>query len=162
MPRVLHIRRAWLFVQQLVQAGQAQQATPPKVITLPAMVSSWSKPLARRNMGTQTVEKERSNEDVLLKSYNMGAFPETWWHESYDWSVPNNHYELLRRDKREKKRGGFALYVKNWIEYEEMSQKNNQEQVESSWAEIRDLYKFCSSMILIYMAFRCLYKVPVV
>ncbi|KAK4806906.1 hypothetical protein QYF61_012627 [Mycteria americana] len=47
-------------------------------------------------------------------------------------------YRLFRRDRQGRRGGGVALYVKKWIECEELSLKNSHEQVESLWVRIRD------------------------
>lgn len=97
------------------------------------------------------------------KSYNIVAVPETWWDEIYDWNVPINCYKLLRRYRRGRRGGSFAHCVKKLIMCEEMSQKNSQKQVETLEVKIRDLYsKFCSSMIVIYIFFKWLYRVQMV
>ncbi|PKU28821.1 glycerol kinase [Limosa lapponica baueri] len=73
---------------------------------------------------------------MLLESYDIVAITETWWEESYDWSVAI-HNKLFRRDRRGRRGGGVALYVKEWIESEEMSLKpslgSDDERVESLW-----------------------------
>ena len=49
-------------------------------------------------------------------------------------------YGLFRRLFRWGRRGGdVALYVKKWIECEELSLRNSHEQVESLWVGIGDL-----------------------
>ncbi|PKU30689.1 rna-directed dna polymerase from mobile element jockey- hypothetical protein [Limosa lapponica baueri] len=75
---------------------------------------------------------------VLLESYDIVAITETWWDESCDWSVAGDGYKLFRRDRQGRRGGGVALYVKEWIEWEEMSLKNSQDEVKSLRVEIRD------------------------
>jgi len=74
----------------------------------------------------------------LLACRKKVATTETWWDESQDWSVAIDGYRLFRRDRRGRRGGGVILYVKKWIECEELSLKNSQEQVESLWVRIRD------------------------
>jgi len=63
---------------------------------------------------------------------------ETWWDESHDWSVAIDGYQLFRRDRPGRMGGGVALYMKKWIECEELSLKGSHNQVESLWVRIRD------------------------
>ncbi|PKU32056.1 rna-directed dna polymerase from mobile element jockey-like [Limosa lapponica baueri] len=70
---------------------------------------------------------------MLLESYDIVAITEPCWDESYDWSVAIEGYKLFRRDRRGRRGGGVALYLKEWIESEEVLLKNSQEEVESLW-----------------------------
>jgi len=63
---------------------------------------------------------------------------DSWWDESIDWSMAIDDYRLFRRDRRGKRVGGIALYIKKSIQCEELSLKNGHEQVESLWVRIRD------------------------
>jgi len=45
-------------------------------------------------------------------------------------------YRLFRRDRRGRKGGGVALYIEKTLQSEELSLKNNHEQVESLWVRI--------------------------
>jgi len=75
---------------------------------------------------------------MLLESYDLVASTDTWWDESHDWSAAIDGCRLFRRDSCRRSGGGIALYIKKWIEYEELSLKNNHEQVESLQVRIRD------------------------
>ena len=46
-------------------------------------------------------------------------------------------YRLFRSDRRGRRGGGIALYIKKSIQCEELSLKNSYELVESIWARIR-------------------------
>ena len=48
-----------------------------------------------RNMGNKQEELETT---MLLESYDLVAITETWWDESYGWSVAINGYKLLRKE----------------------------------------------------------------
>ncbi|PKU48706.1 nipped-b-like protein [Limosa lapponica baueri] len=61
-----------------------------------------------RSMGNKQEELEAV---LLQESYDIVAITETWWDESYDWTVAIDGYKLFRRDRRERKGGGVALYV---------------------------------------------------
>jgi len=47
-------------------------------------------------------------------------------------------YRLFRRDRQGKRGQGIALYVKKWIQCEELYLKNSHKQVESLRVRIRD------------------------
>ena len=49
-----------------------------------------------------------------------------------------NSYKMFRRDRRGRRRGGVAIYIRKEIECEELSLKNNGEQVKSLWVTARD------------------------
>ncbi|XP_014813222.1 PREDICTED: uncharacterized protein LOC106897227 [Calidris pugnax] len=83
--------------------------------------------------------KQEELEAILLQeSYDIVAITETWWDDSYDWSVAINGYKLFRRDRSGRRGGGVALYVKKWLECEELLLKSSHDQVESLWVGIRD------------------------
>ena len=75
---------------------------------------------------------------VLLENYHLIAITETWWDESYDWNAALDGYRLFRRDRRGRRGGGIALYIKKTLQSEELSLKKNHEQVESLWVRIRE------------------------
>jgi len=83
-------------------------------------------------------KQEELEATVLLESYDLIAIAETWWDEFHDWSVAIDGYRLFSRDRQRKRGGGVALYIKKWIELEELSLKHSHEQVESLWVRIRD------------------------
>ena len=87
-----------------------------------------------RSMGNKQEELEAT---VLLEHYDLAAVPETWWDECHDWSAAINGYRLFRRD-RGRRGGGVALYLKKWIDCEELSLKNSHKQVESLRVRIGD------------------------
>ncbi|KAK4819205.1 hypothetical protein QYF61_026821 [Mycteria americana] len=74
------------------------------------------------SMGNKQEELEAT---MLLESYKLVAITETWWDESHDWSVAINGYRLCTRDRRGRRGGGVALYVKKRIDCEELSLKNS-------------------------------------
>jgi len=86
-----------------------------------------------RSMGNKQDELEAI---VLLESYNLIAITETWWDESHDWNVALDVYWLFRRDRRRRRGGGIALYIKKTLQSEELSLKNNHQQVKSLWVGI--------------------------
>ncbi|RMC17993.1 hypothetical protein DUI87_04869 [Hirundo rustica rustica] len=49
---------------------------------------------------------------VQQHSYDVVAITETWWDESHSWSTALDGYKLFRRDRRGRRGGGVALYIK--------------------------------------------------
>ena len=47
-------------------------------------------------------------------------------------------YRLFRRDRQGRRGGGVALYVRNWVDCEELCLRNSHNQVESLWVKIKD------------------------
>ncbi|KAK4817941.1 hypothetical protein QYF61_002785 [Mycteria americana] len=80
------------------------------------------KPLysSAHSMGNKQEELEAT---MLLESYKLVAVTETWWDKSPDCSSAINGYKLFRRDRWGRTGGGVALYVKKWIDCEELSLK---------------------------------------
>ncbi|KAM6226441.1 uncharacterized protein M6G45_016903 [Spheniscus humboldti] len=79
--------------------------------------------------------KQELEPTVLLESYDLVAITENWWDESHDWSTAIDGYKLFRRDRRGRRGGGGARYIKKWIECEELSLKNSHGHVESLWLQ---------------------------
>ncbi|XP_010288683.1 PREDICTED: UV excision repair protein RAD23 homolog B-like, partial [Phaethon lepturus] len=68
-------------------------------------------------MGSKQEELEAT---MLLESYNLVAMTETWSDKSHNWSAAADGYRLFRRDRQGRRGKGVALYVKKWIESEEL------------------------------------------
>ncbi|PKU46235.1 hypothetical protein llap_3459 [Limosa lapponica baueri] len=101
-------------------------------------------------MGNKQKEVEAT---ALLESYDIVAITETWWDESHDWSVAIEGYKLFRRDRQGRRGGGFALYVKEWIESEGMSLKASlasDERVESLWVRIKGQANVRDTVVGVY------------
>jgi len=64
--------------------------------------------------------------------------------------VAINSYRLFRRDRRGKKDGGIALYIKKSIQCEELSLKNSHEPVKSLWVRIRDRRNQGNLVVVVY------------
>ncbi len=47
-------------------------------------------------------------------------------------------YRLFRRDRQSRRGQGVSLYVRKWIDSEELCLRNSCHQVESLWVKIRD------------------------
>ncbi|GAB0203009.1 hypothetical protein GRJ2_002766500 [Grus japonensis] len=81
-------------------------------------------------MGNKEEELEAT---MMLEGYDLFAITDTWWDKSHDWSMAIDGYKMYRRDRRRRRAGGVALYIKKWIDCEELSLKNSHKQVESLW-----------------------------
>ena len=68
----------------------------------------------------------------------LTAIMETWWDESHDWNTSTEDYRLFRRDRQGRRGGSVALYVRKWIDCEELYMRKRHNQVESLWVRIRD------------------------
>ena len=63
------------------------------------------------------------------------AIMETWWDHSHDWSAAMGDYKLFRKDRRGRRGGGVALYVKECFDVTELMAGDDK--VESLWVKIR-------------------------
>ena len=54
------------------------------------------------------------------QGYNLVGITETWWDDTYDWSVNMEGYRLFRKDRKGRRGGGVALYVSNQLECVEL------------------------------------------
>jgi len=93
-----------------IREGSSEKATRPiaKLKTLYTNVCS---------IGNKQEELETV---VQLGNYDLIAITETWWDESHDWNTLIEDYRLFRRDRQSRRGGGVALYVRNWIDCEEL------------------------------------------
>ena len=79
--------------------------------------------------------KEEELEAIVQASYDLVAITETWWDHSHDWSAVMDGCKLFRRDRRGRKCGGVALYIKEYFDVEELGVGNDI--VECLWVRIR-------------------------
>jgi len=63
---------------------------------------------------------------------------ETWWAESHDWNTLTEDYRLFRREGQGKRGGRVGLYVRNWIDCEDLYLRNSHDQLENLWVKIKD------------------------
>jgi len=87
------------------------------------------------SMGNKQEELETV---VQLGKYDLIAIMETWWDESHDWNTLIEDYRLFRRDRQGRRGGRVALYVRKWIDCEELCLRNSHDQVKSLWVKIKD------------------------
>ncbi|KAK4829727.1 hypothetical protein QYF61_006188 [Mycteria americana] len=85
-----------------------------------------------RSMGNKQEELEAI---VHQENYDMVAITETWWDDSHNWSAAMDGYKLFRRDRRGRRGGGVALYVRECLDSLELDDGDNR--VECLWVRIR-------------------------
>ncbi|KAK4831611.1 hypothetical protein QYF61_018371 [Mycteria americana] len=66
-----------------------------------------------RSMGNKQEELEAI---VHQENYDMVAIMETWWDDSHNWSAAMDGYKLFRRDRRGRRGGGVAVYVRECLD----------------------------------------------
>ncbi|XP_058679888.1 coiled-coil domain-containing protein 171-like [Ammospiza caudacuta] len=49
---------------------------------------------------------------VKQQSYDVIAITEMWWHDSHGWSAALDGYKFFRRDRKGRRGGGVALYIR--------------------------------------------------
>ena len=70
--------------------------------------------------------KQEELEAIMSQAdYDLVTITETWWDHSHEWSAEIDGYKLFRRDRRGKKGGGVALYIKNCFDAEELAVGND-------------------------------------
>ena len=70
------------------------------------------------SMGNKQEEPEAT---VWSESYDIVAVTETWWNDLHSWSAVMDGYRLFKRDRKGRKGGGVALYVKKECECMEIN-----------------------------------------
>ena len=73
-----------------------------------------------------------------LGKCDLITITETWWDESHNWDTLIEDYSLFRRARWGRRGGGVALYVRKWIDCEELCLRNSHNQVESLWVKVKD------------------------
>ncbi|KAK4819787.1 hypothetical protein QYF61_011387 [Mycteria americana] len=64
-----------------------------------------------------TGNKEEELEAIVhQENYDTVAITETWWDDSHNWSAVMDGYKLFRRDRRGRRGGGVALYVRECLD----------------------------------------------
>ncbi|KAK4813839.1 hypothetical protein QYF61_001937 [Mycteria americana] len=85
-----------------------------------------------RSMGNKQEELEAI---VHQENYDMVAITETRWDDSHNWSAAMDGYKLFRRDRRGRRAGGVALYVRECLDSLELD--DGDDRVECVWLRIR-------------------------
>ncbi|KAK4827614.1 LOW QUALITY PROTEIN: hypothetical protein QYF61_019539 [Mycteria americana] len=84
------------------------------------------------SMGNKQEELEAI---VYQENYDMVAITETWWGDSHNWSAAMDGYKFFRRDRRGRRGGGVALYVRECLDSLEVN--DGDDRVECLWVRIR-------------------------
>ena len=61
-------------------------------------------------------KQEMLESAVLLENLSIVAITETWWNDSYDWSVAIDCYKLFRRGRQGRRGGSAAIYIMKGVE----------------------------------------------
>ncbi|KAK4810884.1 hypothetical protein QYF61_013292 [Mycteria americana] len=85
-----------------------------------------------RSMGNKQEELEAI---VHQENYDMVAITETWWDDLHNWSAAVDGYKLFRRDRRGRRGGGVALYIRECLDSLELD--DGDDRVECLWVRIR-------------------------
>ncbi|RMC01239.1 hypothetical protein DUI87_22188 [Hirundo rustica rustica] len=70
---------------------------------------------------------------VQQQSCDVVAIRGTWWDESRGWSTARDGYKLFRRDRKGRRGGGVALYIKKALDTISI----NEDGVERLWVRIK-------------------------
>ncbi|KAK4815696.1 hypothetical protein QYF61_006679 [Mycteria americana] len=84
------------------------------------------------SMGNKQEELEAI---VHQENYDMVAITETWWDDVHNWSAAMDGYKLFRRDRRGRRGGGVALYVRECLDSLELN--DGDDRLECLWVRIR-------------------------
>ncbi|KAK4829261.1 hypothetical protein QYF61_002653 [Mycteria americana] len=101
-----------------------------------------------RSMGNKQEELEAI---VHQENYDMVAITETWWDDSHNWSAAMDGYKLFRRDRRGRRGGGVALYVRECLDSLELD--DGDDRVECLWIRIKG--KANKADIVVGVCYRC-------
>ncbi|RMC18223.1 hypothetical protein DUI87_05104 [Hirundo rustica rustica] len=72
---------------------------------------------------------------VSQQSCDVVAIMETWWDESHSWSTALDGDKVLRRDRKGRRRGGVALYIKK--AFDAIGIETNEDGVECLWVRFK-------------------------
>ncbi|RMB93635.1 hypothetical protein DUI87_29862 [Hirundo rustica rustica] len=85
-----------------------------------------------RSMGNK---KEELEVMVQQQSCDVVGIMETWWEDSHGWSTALNGYKLFRRDRKGRRSGGVALYIKQT--FDTVGIETKEDGVECLWVRIK-------------------------
>ncbi|KAJ7422538.1 mitochondrial fission process protein 1 [Pitangus sulphuratus] len=80
-------------------------------------------------------KQEELEATVQQESYDVVAITETWWNDTHDWSAALDGYKCFRRDRRGRRVGGVAQYVRQSLGSLELEVSDDK--VECLWVRIR-------------------------
>ncbi|KAK4818855.1 hypothetical protein QYF61_020074 [Mycteria americana] len=84
------------------------------------------------SMGNKQEELEAI---VHQENCDIVAITETWWDDLHKWSAAMDGYKLFRRDRRGRRGGGVALYIRECLDSLELD--DGDDRVECLWVRIR-------------------------
>ncbi|KAK4813301.1 hypothetical protein QYF61_023452 [Mycteria americana] len=101
------------------------------------VVGHWNRLPREVVMAPSLSEFKERLADALshMENYDMVAITETWWDDSHNWSAAMDGYKLFRRDRRGRRGGGVALYVRECLDSLELD--DGDDRVECLWVRIR-------------------------
>jgi len=85
-----------------------------------------------RSVGNKQEELEAI---VQQDSCDLVTITETWWDDSHDWSAAMHGYKRFKRDRRGKRGGGVALYLRDCFDHVELN--NCDDKGECLWVKMR-------------------------
>ncbi|TRZ14264.1 hypothetical protein HGM15179_012846 [Zosterops borbonicus] len=85
-----------------------------------------------RSMGNK---KEELEIIVQQQSYDVVNITEMWWDDSHSWSTMLDGYKLFRRDRKGRRGGGVALYIRET--FGTITIETSDEEVECLWVKIK-------------------------
>jgi len=84
----------------------------------------------------RSTDNKQELEAILQQhSYDLVTITETWWDDSHDWTAATDGYKLLRRNRRGKRGGGVALYVRDCFDCIDLDDCDDK--VESLWIKMK-------------------------
>ena len=94
------------------------------------------------NACSMGIKQEELETVEQLEKYDLIAIMETWWDESHSWNTLIEDFSegnrLFRRDRQGRRGGGVALYVRRWIDCEQLCLRNSHNPVKCLWVKIKD------------------------
>ncbi|KAF7249149.1 Teneurin-2 [Varanus komodoensis] len=87
-----------------------------------------------RSMGNKQEELEAL---LGIGGCDLVGTTETWWDERQIWNVNIEGYHLFRKDRKGKRGGGMALYVREGIGCSEIECSTDGDLVETVWVKLR-------------------------
>ncbi|KAF4797296.1 hypothetical protein TURU_075386 [Turdus rufiventris] len=69
------------------------------------------------------------------QSCDVVAVTETWWDDSHSWSTALDGHRLFRRDRKGRRGGGVALYMRE--AFDAMDVETSDDKVECLWVRIK-------------------------
>ena len=80
----------------------------------------------------QSMGNKKEELELLLQTegYDIVGITETWWDDSHDWNVLVDGYELFKKNRKGRRGGGVALYVRRGLDCQEVMENGADSPVE--------------------------------